>query len=39
MDYLARTTILMRDVEKRLQGADSMSDFLGILAAKVLGMF
>ena len=39
MDYAARNTLVMRDIQKRLKAADSMSDFLGILAAKILGMF
>jgi hypothetical protein len=36
-DYLARRTVEQAAVKKRLEGADSLSDLLGMLASKLLG--
>ena len=38
-DFLARRTIVMSQVKKRLEGAENLGEMLGLVTAKLLGFF
>jgi len=38
-DFLARRTIMMAELEKRMKKANNLGDVLGLVVAKVMGFF
>ena len=38
-DFLARRTIMMAELEKRMKKASNLGDVVGLVVAKVMGFF
>ena len=38
-DFLARRTVMLDQLQKRMKKADNLGDMLGLVVAKVMGFF